>query len=1411
MQEIKDVFHCLTAGWVGRVAGFAALVLLGFSPLSAQEDEPLMISDLLLSNNTGTAVAISWRTNKPTTLNQVFYGLDKNDLARVVADSTYKGPSRIHFVRLIWLNPNSTYYYRVRSDNLEYSISPSGVDSMRTFAQILATQRLSVYGRVTDQTNTALPGVLVRSFIKWSADSSMWYTVVTQPDGAFSMDFANYRRYNGSEVIYFQNESKIFLSILGETQGALKDSVLLTAEVTVAGGQQDLGTYELIDVRKRAMRGIVRTTTPVLANGRAASVVRVTVLDDEDNPVPNVELEIRPTGEGTTVVGPFELTDELGTAVGLVRSQVAQVKYIHIFNLTADSSGNAELDTVAQVDFVGSLTDLSQDTVPPLIYFATEMENTEDNVGPYEILASVVDNFDFKVMLLYTVSGNAFTDTVPMTRLSGGLLSAVILPDEDKFLQEIPGQAYNTIIKYFIMAVDSSGNAETYPPGMLTDPFALPLSFEILREGEQTAAGMGINRTTDAFSTTDPEKTMRIDTWITSKVGISSAVIKWRNISQSDNFYDVSMTGFGAHYWGLIPAVQRGSLIEYFIQAVDSTGLIERDRRRAPLHELYSYEVMALDPLINITYADTTKAIGTTDVRKTRHSVVVDLNGDTYPDVVNANYGEINTIYFYNTSAGRLEDVTSKAFPNQLPEKTTHVAVADVDADDDLDLIFSNEGQQSRLYLNTGKGSFDDVTTRSFIAGGVSRMPAETWSSTCVLADDFDGDGDIDLFFANDALSGQQNRLLLNDSLGVFRDFSQRANLESAGLDKSIWAVAGDVDGDKDVDIVVINRAQNHMLLVNNGHGVFQLKTVATGSAAQASGADLGDIDRDGDLDLVIAQTQTQQNELYVNNGRGTFTKDATGRLPAESDDTWGMKFFDADLDGYLDLYYINYGQPNRLLINNGLGYFSPAEAGVMPSWESYSAAAAVGDLNQDNQPDLYISEEDRRNTLIFSRTLSTKLDDLPSRFDLVEPADADTINTFSETFVWRASHSPDTTDAIKYNFFLSRDSLFSAENQFVQRQVADTFVTIEDLTDETLFWWKVTAVNSLGIPVPSNQVRKLMVQESYSGEEAEFTVYVNRNPVFTSFMNIYIFSSIPLSGDPVLTINLEEVPATRLLNYDIWMAHYQTSSGFLLTVKGTNLRGKTSEYTATLSAALASAGESTVMAVDGKAWLTMSPGAGAQETMLYVQSHPEVSSEKIKARAADFGTAAGLSPEDLAAIFEGDCYTFTSLDNRLKRSATVYIRGHVSPAGGGSPAICILDGGVWVPLPTAYDSQVGAYSAVTDRLGTYALRSTDALPVRELPRGFALAQNSPNPFNPSTRISYSVPEREADGQVRLNVYNLRGALAASLVDEFQGPGTYAVEWDGRDRQGRDLPSGVYFYRLESEDLVITRKMVLIR
>ncbi|HUU28697.1 MAG TPA: FlgD immunoglobulin-like domain containing protein [archaeon] len=100
-----------------------------------------------------------------------------------------------------------------------------------------------------------------------------------------------------------------------------------------------------------------------------------------------------------------------------------------------------------------------------------------------------------------------------------------------------------------------------------------------------------------------------------------------------------------------------------------------------------------------------------------------------------------------------------------------------------------------------------------------------------------------------------------------------------------------------------------------------------------------------------------------------------------------------------------------------------------------------------------------------------------------------------------------------------------------------------------------------------------------------------------------------------------------------------------------------------------------------------------------------------------------------------------------------------------------------------------------------------------KLPTGFSLSRNYPNPFNPSTAITYSVPPSNAGGlqSVTLEVFDLRGRRVRILASGPHEPGEYTVIWDGTDESSNPLSSGIYFYRLRAESFSGLRKMVMIR
>jgi hypothetical protein len=152
-------------------------------------------------------------------------------------------------------------------------------------------------------------------------------------------------------------------------------------------------------------------------------------------------------------------------------------------------------------------------------------------------------------------------------------------------------------------------------------------------------------------------------------------------------------------------------------------------------------------------------------------------------------------------------------------------------------------------------------------------------------------------------------------------------------------------------------------------------------------------------------------------------------------------------------------------------------------------------------------------------------------------------------------------------------------------------------------------------------------------------------------------------------------------------------------------------------------------------------------------------------------------------------------------------------------------------PITTALPSagtqavlfQGAASSLSTTNLADYAATAGDAVftnnagqtftvetptSARTPQSGVELGQNHPNPFNPSTRISFILPQQ---AHATLRVYDAGGRYVATLLDGVAGEGLNSVVWDGRDTSGRALGSGVYFYRLESGSVEVSRKMLMLK
>jgi hypothetical protein len=345
---------------------------------------------------------------------------------------------------------------------------------------------------------------------------------------------------------------------------------------------------------------------------------------------------------------------------------------------------------------------------------------------------------------------------------------------------------------------------------------------------------------------------------------------------------------------------------------------------------------------------------------------------------------------YRNDGSGRFEDVTAQSGLG-LETYGMGVAVGDVDGDgwDDLYLTTLNA---NHLFRNV-QGRFEDVTAQAGVAGA-----DDSWSASAAFFD-YDRDGDLDLFVVNYVkwsrdidleidfrltglgraygaplnFVGTNNVLYRNDGDGRFTDVSAQAGIlvfdpvTQNPVGKGLGVVPFDFDGDGWQDLIVVNDTVRNFLFRNRGDGSFEETAIfdgvaydRNGKATSAMGVDVAHFRDDADLGIAVGNFANEMASLFVTtDGRPPFVDEAVleglgpaSRIPL----TFGLMFFDYDLDGREDLLLANghleheihkvqqsqhYAQPASLFWNCGeacRGRFVP----IPPT------SAAVGDLAQD-------------------------------------------------------------------------------------------------------------------------------------------------------------------------------------------------------------------------------------------------------------------------------------------------------------------------------------------------------------------------------------------------------------------------------------------------------------------------------
>lgn len=297
------------------------------------------------------------------------------------------------------------------------------------------------------------------------------------------------------------------------------------------------------------------------------------------------------------------------------------------------------------------------------------------------------------------------------------------------------------------------------------------------------------------------------------------------------------------------------------------------------------------------------------------------------------------------------QNATSSHLP-KLSGTSTKAKAGDIDNDEDLDLAVASDLQSNKLLINDGSGEFSDDSN--------SRLPAQQYDSRDLLIADFNNDGNQDLFFVGN--QNETNELYINDGGGTFSDLTNRIPL--SGTSTSVAAT--DVDGDGSMDILIGNLGQNVMLM-NSGNAFFNNQTTQRLPQISDPTRDLkfGDITGDNIRDIIIGNENI--NRIWINAGQGFFSDQTENRMPLINDleETNDVNIADIDGDGDRDLYFGNTGFQNeanpqdRILINDGQGFFADQTSDRLPTITTNTYDAELADLDGDDDLDLVVGNYD--------------------------------------------------------------------------------------------------------------------------------------------------------------------------------------------------------------------------------------------------------------------------------------------------------------------------------------------------------------------------------------------------------------------------------------------------------------------
>ncbi|SVA64269.1 uncharacterized protein METZ01_LOCUS117123 [marine metagenome] len=728
-----------------------------------------------------------------------------------------------------------------------------------------------------------------------------------------------------------------------------------------------------------------------------------------------------------------------------------------------------------------------------------------------------------------------------------------------------------------------------------------------------------------------------------------------------------------------------------------------------------------------------------------------DMDGDGDMDIVSSS-DDWNTgkIKWHENDGSADPTLTSENIQAFSGIGIVAVFAADMDGDGDMDIVSASE-IPGTIGWSENDGAVDPTwSSRSSIAN-VSNVES-------VFAADMDADGDMDIL----TTSWYNSKLDWYENDGATDPTWSKANIGSGGGPKSVFAA--DMDGDGDMDIAAAFAENNSIAWYENDGATDPTWTVAViaTNAEWASSVYVADMDGDGDMDIVSGSEDDDTIAWYENDGATDPTFAAVDVF--KSDDyvsPISVSAADMDGDGDMDIVTIS---------SFTLSWFAN-DGATDPTWTGTDI------LDEYGFRSIFLADMDKDGDTDIVSSTSSKI----SWFEAILPPDEISFLSLTDVTI--------KEDEIYSVTFISKSDdgnsiAFSAEsdNNSVTASISSSTLTVTptanwygvanikvsasvgSTTEEVSFKLTVTAVSDIStvqdVTIDEDKVAEVDLISTFSGTTT-FTAVSDTNAVTASISS----SSLTLTPNA----NWHGVANIKAYASD---GTSKDSTSFKLTVTAVNDAPTAFEWVSSASDTINITPQSNLDDTYNLQWSASTDVESTIDYLLHVQI--------------------GVYPAE-------EIYDTTSTSVQITYQEFLENVFELFP----------MLPGATVKFSVVATDGIDTVKVTGDDRVVYVNRYAYlSIAVEGIPLEFALHENYPNPFNPTTTLRFDLPEVS---DITLTIYNMLGQKVRTFDYQNTSAGYHSVTWDATNNLGQQVGAGVYLYQLQTKNFVKTRKMVLLK